>query len=391
MRMQMRMREAPRSAARAGSRGVGRALCRAGAALLLLAGCGGPAPITDCVARGELVPICRFSNPEDVEAIGSWLLISQFAGMGDGPGGGGLIAFRPIDGERQRLWPVKGAKPAAGGGMGAADCPGPPEAAAFSPHGLGLSADAATLLVVNHGGREAVEFFSVAPGADASYRDPTSANPDEDPPPRLAWQGCVPLPERVVGNDVAALPGGGFVVSHFGRPGFAGTWQVARGENSGLLLLWDAAEGLRAVQGSGASGPNGVVVSADGSQFYYSEWALRRVVRVSRNGAKRLSTKPLGFRPDNLTWREDGKLLVAGHRLDGLGDMRACMGLPPGDDNCGLPSVVALLDPESLEHSVLLDHDPARVSGAASVALQHGEFIWIGTFAGDRLVRMVAP
>ncbi|MDD9802730.1 MAG: hypothetical protein OXU53_09280 [Deltaproteobacteria bacterium] len=381
--MQMRMR-APLRPRRAG----------AGAALLLalLAGCGGPAPITDCVARGDLVPICRFRNPEDLEAVGSWLLISEFAGMKDGPGGGGLIAFRPGDGARQRLWPVKGAKPAAAAsGVGAAECPGPPDAAAFSPHGLGLSADAATLLVVNHGGREAVEFFSVSPGADAAYRDPTSANPDEDPPPRLAWQGCVPLPERVVGNDVAALPDGGFVVSHFGRPGFTGTWQVARGENSGLLLLWDAAEGLRAVQGSGASGPNGVVASADGSQFFYAEWALRRVVRVSRTGAQRLSTKPLGFRPDNLTWREDGKLLVAGHRLDGLGDMRACFGLPPGDDNCGLPSVVALLDPESLEHRVLLDHDPARVSGAATVALQHGEFIWIGTFAGDRLVRMAVP
>ncbi|MDD9827579.1 MAG: hypothetical protein OXU92_04245 [Deltaproteobacteria bacterium] len=381
--MQMRMR-APLRPRRAG----------AGAALLLalLAGCGGPAPITDCVARGDLVPICRFRNPEDLEAVGTWLLISEFAGMKDGPGGGGLIAFRPGDGARQRLWPVKGAKPAAAAsGVGAAECPGPPDAAAFSPHGLGLSADAATLLVVNHGGREAVEFFSVSPGADAAYRDPTSANPDEDPPPRLAWQGCVPLPERVVGNDVAALPDGGFVVSHFGRPGFTGTWQVARGENSGLLLLWDAAEGLRAVQGSGASGPNGVVASADGSQFFYAEWALRRVVRVSRTGAQRLSTKPLGFRPDNLTWREDGKLLVAGHRLDGLGDMRACFGLPPGDDNCGLPSVVALLDPESLEHRVLLDHDPARVSGAATVALQHGEFIWIGTFAGDRLVRMAVP
>jgi len=381
MRMQMRMRAPLRPR-------------RAGAALLLalLAGCGGPAPITDCVARGDLVPICRFRNPEDLEAVGTWLLISEFAGMKDGPGGGGLIAFRPGDGARQRLWPVKGAKPAAAAsGVGAAECPGPPDAAAFSPHGLGLSADAATLLVVNHGGREAVEFFSVSPGADAAYRDPTSANPDEDPPPRLAWQGCVPLPERVVGNDVAALPDGGFVVSHFGRPGFTGTWQVARGENSGLLLLWDAAEGLRAVQGSGASGPNGVVASADGSQFFYAEWALRRVVRVSRTGAQRLSTKPLGFRPDNLTWREDGKLLVAGHRLDGLGDMRACFGLPPGDDNCGLPSVVALLDPESLEHRVLLDHDPARVSGAATVALQHGEFIWIGTFAGDRLVRMAVP
>ena len=381
--MQMRMR-APLRPRRAG----------AGVALLLalLAGCGGPAPITDCVARGDLVPICRFRNPEDLEAVGTWLLISEFAGMKDGPGGGGLIAFRPGDGARQRLWPVKGAKPAAAAsGVGAAECPGPPDAAAFSPHGLGLSADAATLLVVNHGGREAVEFFSVSPGADAAYRDPTSANPDEDPPPRLAWQGCVPLPERVVGNDVAALPDGGFVVSHFGRPGFTGTWQVARGENSGLLLLWDAAEGLRAVQGSGASGPNGVVASADGSQFFYAEWALRRVVRVSRTGAQRLSTKPLGFRPDNLTWREDGKLLVAGHRLDGLGDMRACFGLPPGDDNCGLPSVVALLDPESLEHRVLLDHDPARVSGAATVALQHGEFIWIGTFAGDRLVRMAVP
>ena len=41
---------------------------------------------------------------------------------------------------------------------------------------------------------------------------------------------------------------------------------------------------------------------------------------------------------------------------------------------------------QSLE--VAFDHDPARLSGAGTVALEHDGALWIGTFAGDRILRV---
>jgi hypothetical protein len=45
------------------------------------------------------------------------------------------------------------------------------------------------------------------------------------------------------------------------------------------------------------------------------------------------------------------------------------------------------VDPRTLTVTKLLDDDPALTLGAASIAVELGDELWIGTFAGDRLVR----
>ena len=45
-------------------------------------------------------------------------------------------------------------------------------------------------------------------------------------------------------------------------------------------------------------------------------------------------------------------------------------------------------DPDTLSLEVLFDHDPARLGGAGTVALEHDGALWIGTFAGDRILRV---
>jgi len=159
-------------------------------AALLFAACGGgPPAITECVARNSLAPLCHFQNPEDLAVVGDWLLVSQFP-AGEKPGS--LVAFRPSDGVTRTLYPVDGDTSPRGA---CADGLAPP-AEDFAPHGIDLAGT--TLLVVNHGSREAIEEFAL--GADEAG-------------PTLAWRRCTPLPDDAVANDVAALNAGGFVVT----------------------------------------------------------------------------------------------------------------------------------------------------------------------------------
>jgi len=255
-------------------------------------------------------------------------------------------------------------------GRGAADCPGPPGRDGFMPHGIDLAADGRTLLVVNHGGREAVEIFELEVGGDG---------------PRLSWQGCVPLPGAGMMNDVAALPEGGFVVSDFlpREPGFGTAVDLMLGRPTGELRRWQPGTGWQAVPDTAAVAPNGVAASRDGTRLFVALWGESRLASLDRDGGERREIE-LPMRPDNLSWAPDGSLLVAGQK-GSLAATMACGGIEGGA--CALPFVVMRVDPESLAAEVVVDHDPAVAGGAASVAIEHDGTLWIGTFAGDRLLR----
>jgi sugar lactone lactonase YvrE len=337
------------------------ALASIGSAALLLAACGGgPPAITECVARNSLAPLCQFQNPEDLAVVGDWLLVSQLP-AGEKPGS--LVAFRPSDGVTRALYPVDGDTTMRGA---CADGLAPP-VEDFAPHGIDLAGT--TLLVVNHGSREAIEEFAL--GAD-------------DGGPTLAWQRCTPLPDDVSANDVAALNGGGFVATKMlERPQLLGMLKLALGANSGALLrLTPGATEWEAVPNTLGRGPNGVEEAPDGA-LYIAEWGAQRVVRVAPDGSARTEI-PLDFSPDNLSWASDGRLLVTGQRAS-LFTVARCASLDHGA--CPLASVVAAIDPRTLVATKLVDDDPATTLGAASVAVEQGDALWIGTFAGDRLVK----
>ncbi len=127
-----------------------------GVALLagLAIGCGGPAPILECEARDGTTPLCGFQNPEDLAVApdGEWLVVSASP---RGAARGNLLGFRPSDGARRDLW-TGDAEPA---DPSVAACPGPPALDTSLPHGLDITADARSLLLVSHGDRGAPEEF----------------------------------------------------------------------------------------------------------------------------------------------------------------------------------------------------------------------------------------
>ena len=352
-----------------------------GLALVWLLGCGArPEILTGCASADGITPICGFLNPEDLAPLpgGSWIVVSQFPGMQDRAGS--LVAFRPADGRKLTLFPDPDPEPGADldrddePGWGASECPGPPDPRRFGPHGIDVDIRNHRLAAVNHG-REAVEIFEIG----HSHRGPA-----------LVWRGCVPIPEGVWANDVALLPDGTFVLTRMlGQGGVGRAISLVRmlaGMTTGYVLEWSPDDGWREVQGSRGNGPNGIAVSLDGRDVYFSEWTGPRLVRLRRDENGLVVDRDavdLPHHPDNITWTRDGQLLVTG-QIGAIGELLACGDTQGG--TCALPFSVVLVEPSTLDVRVVLTH-PATAQGAASVALEVGDEIFIGTFDGDRLAR----
>jgi hypothetical protein len=343
-------------------------------ALVLLACGGDPKAITGCSEADGVTPICGFTNPEDLAPIpgGSWLVVSQYAGMQGGSGS--LVAWRAADDRRITLFPDPEALAGEAPPWGSSDCPGPPDPARFAPHGIDVDPRTHRLAVVNHGDREAVELFELRH---------TSRGP------AVRYRGCVPIPDDALANDVALLADGGLVLTRmFPRGRVATLVSFARmlaGFTTGWVLEWSPERGWSDVPDSEGAAPNGIAVSQDGRDIFFAEWSGSRLVRLRRSadGGVERSQIELPHHPDNLTWTRDGRLLVTG-QVGPLGALLACGDTPNG--TCALPFSVLVVEPSTLDAKPVLEH-PGTAQGAGTVALEMGGELYLGTFDGDRLGR----
>jgi sugar lactone lactonase YvrE len=347
------------------------------AALAVALGCGGGAePVLSCDPVGAARPLCGFHNPEDLALLpdGRSLLVSEFGSL-EGAGGGALARL-DIDTDRRTLL-FRGGDAAAGAPTwGDADCPGPPSAA-FSPHGIDLArrADGAlALYVVNHGGRESVELFEV-------LEDRSGA--------RVAWRGCAPAPPGSWLNDVAATPEDGFLATHM-MPRRAPALQMLEylragvlGARTGHVLEWRPGRGFEQVPGTEVAFANGIELSPDGRTIFLNSSAGGAVLKIDRaSGTLEGRAEVPG--PDNSTWAADGTLRVASFP-GSLREVIACGDLQAGA--CAAEFQIVALDPETLASEVLY-RNAGPPMGAGTVGLEVGDELFIGSFAGDRILRV---
>lgn len=329
--------------------------------------------IVGCEAHGGVEPYCGFANPEDLVyfAPTGKLIASQFGSM-DGMRPGNLVSFPPDAPRPSILYPTPDAD-APLPGWGSAECPGPP-GAAFAPHGLDMierEQGRHALLVINHGGREAVEYFEVGAGVDGEVV--------------LTWRGCVLLPEPLFVNDLVALADGGFWATHmYARHAeMSSLLKAVFGTDTGWVVEWRPQSGFHELPGTRAPMPNGIARCAEERHVYLNAYFADEVRRIDVASGDLLASAAVPH-PDNLTWSGDGRLLVASHR-SGLRQIAACREGMKGA--CAVAFSILALDPEDLSAEVLLERDDLP-TGAVSVALQVGGDIWLGTFAGDRVARM---
>ncbi len=257
-------------------------------------------------------------------------------------------------------------------------CPGSPDPNSFITHGLNIRAGKdghATLYVVGHGGREAIEVFDV----DASGAQPV-----------LTWNGCVLTPDGMAANSVASFSDGSLLATiplQTGRD----ISEALGGALTGGVYQWSPGDsGFEMVQGTELPYANGIEVSADGQEFYVASSGGYQIIAYSRsNPARQLrASAPLQFLPDNLHRDSDGRLVTAGLVIDDP----VCGNLT-GQDRidfaefmaCPRPFIVRALDPQTMEGTDLASSAAIAQFTNITMGLQVGDELWIGTFAGDRI------
>lgn len=345
------------------------------AAALLAACTPSVEPIVSCDAKHDAKPLCGYQNPEDLVALaaGHALLVSEYGGMDTGKPGY-LSRLDLATEERTELYRAGGAG-SLEDGWGDAACPGPP--VRFSPHGIDLvqrDDGRIALLVVNHGERESVEFFEVLDARGQA---------------RVEWRGCAIPPEGSWLNEVAGLPDGGFLVSNMmPRRGAVGqAWELAKAAllqvASGHVIEWSPEAGFSVVPGSETVFPNGIAVSPDGGTLFVNS-SLGDAVRGIDRRTGELKGEVAMESPDNLSWTADGKLLVASLTAPTL-EIQACGEIEAGA--CPASFEIWSLDPDSFATEVVYESDGVTM-GAGTVGLRVGGELFIGSFAGDRILRV---
>lgn len=250
------------------------------------------------------------------------------------------------------------------------DCPGPPDLSLLSVDGLALRTSRGgrhRLYAANHGDRQAIEIFEVGAGTSVV---------------RVAWIGCIVMPEGTLANAVAPLPDDGIVISSFYDPHDPLAWtRMARGEATGSLWEWQSGRGLQRLDGGAISGPNGLALSADGRILYVSAWSGRAMLAIDRETGNR-RTIPLDFLPDNIKRSADDTLLVAGQATE-VGSIAACQG-----SICPQPWVVARVDPRSGNVLKLVSREGNATVSYACGALEVEDTLYITARARERLITL---
>lgn len=346
--------------------------------------------ISGCTSVGSKVPICGLRGSEDIEVLpGQRALMVSGTGIGRDEQGSfgwlpGNIALLDLGKQQPAiLYPDKppaesSGKPAGSSGKAWGDPACPDEIGhRLRPHGIHLSKRRDgrwQLLVVNHGARESVEIFEV-----------------EDPArhPALVWRGCAVAPAGSNLNDVVALPDGGFLVTSTAMgtgPGalMAATLKSEQGENTGVVWRWSAGKGYTRQAGGDSPAPNGIQVDADGRTMYLN-------IGGNGGGLRKLDLETgrlLGFaplsNPDNVAWAPDGSLLVTG----GVeGKPPRCRGTKHFECTCAAAFKVIAVNPRTMESRAVVEHEGPPMGGA-TVAVQADGHYYIGSYIGDRIMRM---
>ncbi|MGO8861405.1 MAG: hypothetical protein ACLQRH_11665 [Acidimicrobiales bacterium] len=253
----------------------------------------------------------------------------------------------------------------------------PLEPLRFEPHGIDIALrpdGIGELFVVNHGWRESVEVFEVVVEGTAR--------------PTLRWIGAAMLPGSAVGNDVAAVDGGGFVVSVNVIRGDGMEQGMARaeaGDETGGVLEWSPGAGWSELPGTGINSANGVAVSKDGHWVYIGGWHSRCIKKARRGGSlPESSVVGTDILTDNLTWTSDGRLLAAG-ACDTTAEEFITGHFGP-EPRLSFPSRVLLVDPDTLAMETVVAYGP-ETFGAATTGLQVGDEIWVGAARDQGLAR----
>ncbi len=332
----------------------------------------------DCIAAHGIHPICKVHNPEDLMVVpGTNKLIVSQIGHKERPGSLALLDTETE--EASLLYPMENQKPPVKNLplWGEKSCTKPPEH--FSPIGIGMTErDGQTeLLVGNFGPQKSIQMFAVlVEGENVS----------------LQWRGCVMAPAYTYFGDVAGLADGGFVATassprkeDWGKAISEIDW----GKAEGSLMTWrpeEAHKGLvKPVAGHGSF--NSVEASKDGKYAFATKvaWMKGGVYKFSLETGKLLGRAAV-VNTDNVAWDEEGYLITVSPVTVGWEETVACH--KSSHTFCPIPTTVTRINPDTLETKLVFAHDGKTVYGGGTGGAQLGDYLYLGSTAGDRLAKI---
>jgi hypothetical protein len=324
-----------------------------------------------CAPSGGLTFVCGVQNAEDLVVLpdGRWLVASGMAP------GSGLHAVDARAKTAKNLYAV-GAAAVRADRTKYGICPGPLDPKLAVLHGLSLRAapnGRFTIYATNHGGRESIEVFEL------SVSDGT---------PSATWIGCVPMPDKMPANSVAAFSDGTLVATVLIKPGK--TFEDAfAGRITGAVYMWTpGAAAFREVPGTELSANNGIETSPDDREFFVASTTTKRIVAFARP-AGNSATKPLRtaqlkeFGPDNVRWTRDNQLITAGM----IDDEPACGGAPKTEAGirCARGYIAATIDPKTMAVKEIARGPATPSFTGTAIAMRVGDELWLGSFNADRI------
>jgi hypothetical protein len=313
-----------------------------------------------------------FSGPEDIAITpdGTYLLVSALPADFVNPDGPALMQVE-LASDRTSPIPIH-REPEPGWGDPDSDAP-----AQFGTHGLHVSTrpdGRIQLLAVNHAERESVEMFELVRGS-SGYE--------------AWWRGSVAFDGGLL-NDVVATPEGGFIATVMLDHALLGDRDAMTvlfsGERIGYLAEWHARTGWRRLPGSEAALNNGIQIGADGRLVWFAAWTSGEVHEYDRERQCITRTATLPFYADNLTLDDRGALIATG--IDDLDDWRARTAAQGRISRDKLPFSIARIEPSTFDATPLFRGGPGLLEGGASVALLAGDALYVGSYAGDRLLKI---
>jgi para-nitrobenzyl esterase len=323
-----------------------------------------------CTPSNGIEPYCTFNRPEDLALIPGtrFLIVSQIGGVEHKAGS--LLLFDTVSKQQSLLYSQDSAIRDKGNSntWGEKTCTVPTH---FSPHGIDIGHrpdGQLELFVVNHGAKESMQLFSVSVRQDGAA---------------LQWRGCVEVEAGNLLNDVAPLSDGGFVTGS----------TIKNTDNSvkGALLLWRPTTGLSTVTTIDGAYLNGLAVSPDNATIFLNNDKDASVTRIDLRTGKitGLVKMPRTEIPDNSSWASDGRLLVASIGLSPSFNYVKCDKIE--DSFCDMPFEIVAIDPISMQANTIFWHSGGPPFGQATVAIEVGGDLYLGSSTGDRIAKIKTP
>ncbi|MDF0715627.1 SMP-30/gluconolactonase/LRE family protein [Muricauda sp. 334s03] len=239
----------------------------------------------------------------------------------------------------------------------------------FSPHGIYLTQSSVgnyQLYVINHGSREAIEIFDLI---------------IVDKLPKLKWKRHIDFPKNVWANGLVVDGDGSIYATSMYDPTESDFLQkFDKGNPTGQIWKWHKTKlEWQPLLPTFFSGANGIAISPNGENLYVSEWARRKVHKISLAKKNITASATVGFLPDNIRWSIEGNLLIAGQNGRPVEVFES-----KGISIKNMYFSIVEMSPETLKFEELIKGGGADFANA-TVAMEANNLYWVGCVQNNKI------